>query len=61
MTALAAALTLLVASSSAFAAGPSAQANPEVWPALESPLSKDPALERRVQELLAKMSVEEKV
>lgn len=61
MTALSAALTLLVASSSVLAAGPSAQSNPEVWPALESPLPANPELERRVQALLAMMSVEEKV
>jgi beta-glucosidase len=39
----------------------SAQAHPELWPALRSPVKDDPALDRRVRELLAKMSVEEKV
>jgi beta-glucosidase len=38
-----------------------AQAHPDLWPALKSPLAPDPQLERRVRDLLAKMSVEEKV
>ncbi|HYM85831.1 MAG TPA: glycoside hydrolase family 3 N-terminal domain-containing protein, partial [Pseudoxanthomonas sp.] len=39
----------------------SAQAHPELWPALKSPVPVDAELESRVQALLAKMSVEEKV
>jgi beta-glucosidase len=40
-------------------AAPAAEA--ELWPALSSPLPADPALEARVDELLARMSLEEKV
>jgi len=39
----------------------SAVADPGQWPAMKSPLAADPALERRIKALLAKMSVEEKV
>ena len=39
----------------------SAQAHPDLWPAMQSPVAKDPELERRVQQLLARMTVEEKV
>lgn len=39
----------------------SGQAHPELWPAMQSPVKEDPALERRVRQLLARMSVEEKV
>lgn len=39
----------------------SAQAHPELWPAMQSPVTKDPELDRRVQQLLARMTVEEKV
>lgn len=35
--------------------------NVESWPALKSPVGLDPAIESRIDELLAKMSVEEKV
>jgi beta-glucosidase len=40
---------------------PQARADAEQWPALRSPVPVDAALEKRVAELLAKMSVEEKV
>ena len=36
-------------------------ANPANWPVLASPLPRDAALEARVQELVARMSVEQKV
>lgn len=36
-------------------------ANPESWPRLQSPIAKNPELEARIRELLARMSVEEKV
>src|SRR6187399_3299777 len=39
----------------------SAQAHPELWPAMQSPVARNPELDRRVQQLLARMSVEEKV
>lgn len=39
----------------------SAQVNPESWPKIENPVKKDPQIEKRVAELLSKMSVEEKV
>jgi len=42
-------------------ANESAQAHPGLWPAMQSPVAKDAGLERRVRQLLAKMSVEEKV
>jgi beta-glucosidase len=35
--------------------------HPEVWPATESPVPWDPEIERRIDDLLARMSVEEKV
>lgn len=35
--------------------------HPETWPVAHSPLPPDPQLERRIQQLLASMSVEEKV
>jgi beta-glucosidase len=37
------------------------QAHPDSWPALRSPVAEDPALESRVRQLLARMTVEEKV
>ncbi len=37
------------------------EARPALWPAMRSPVAPDPALERRVQRLLAGMSVEDKV
>ncbi|MGH8159812.1 MAG: glycoside hydrolase family 3 N-terminal domain-containing protein [Rhodanobacter sp.] len=42
-------------------AGDAATVHPELWPQGSSPLPPDPALETRVQALLAKMSVEQKV
>ncbi len=39
----------------------SAEANPQNWPALTSPIPRDEALEARVRELLATMTIEEKV
>jgi beta-glucosidase len=39
----------------------SAEANPQNWPALASPIPRDEALETRVRELLATMTIEEKV
>jgi len=35
--------------------------NPEVWPEVERPLPEDPDLEREIDELMAKMSLEQKV
>lgn len=35
--------------------------NPELWPALTSPIAVDPALESRITTLMARMSLEEKV
>src|SRR5690606_28522794 len=71
--ALVACMTAMVLGGCTSAAGPesgadpnaeadrSAQAHPELWPAMHSPVPEDPALERRVQQLLARMTVEEKV
>jgi len=42
-------------------AGDAAIVHPEQWPKGESPLPPDPALESRIRDLLAKMSVAEKV
>ncbi|OOG46031.1 exo 1,3/1,4-beta-D-glucan glucohydrolase [Rhodanobacter sp. C01] len=42
-------------------AGDAATVHPELWPKGSSPLTPDPALESRVQALLAKMSVADKV
>lgn len=39
----------------------SSEVSPEQWPLGESPLQRDPAIERRIAKLLAEMSVEEKV
>ncbi|MET0755848.1 MAG: glycoside hydrolase family 3 N-terminal domain-containing protein [Pseudoxanthomonas sp.] len=67
-TLLACSLSLLVAAAGGLSAAEdsakanaSATAHPELWPALKSPVKADPELERRVQALLAKMTVEEKV
>jgi len=38
-----------------------ATTHPALWPALKSPIPRDAALEQRIQSLIAKMSVEEKV
>ena len=35
--------------------------NPEVWPQLTMPIAEDPALEAEITELMARMSLEEKV
>lgn len=37
------------------------QRNPELWPKLNSALAKDPTTEKRVAEILGKMSLEEKI
>ena len=43
------------------AASPPSLAQPEAWPAMQSPIARDEALEGRVRTLLASMTVEEKV
>ena len=35
--------------------------HPEIWPAIENPVPIDPEIERRIEDLLARMSVEDKV
>lgn len=60
-TLLALGLALSLASAAADQPGGAAVANPESWPALASPLPADAALEQRVSELLATLTVEEKV
>ena len=45
----------------AAAADPPGTAHPEAWPQLKGPLALDPAMEKAIGELMAKMSVEEKV
>ncbi|MGD5993430.1 hypothetical protein QUV13_22605, partial [Xanthomonas citri pv. citri] len=40
---------------------PPASVHPAQWPALKPPIPRDARLEARIQALLAKMSVEEKV
>jgi beta-glucosidase len=35
--------------------------HPEIWPAIEKPVPIDPEIERRIEDLLARMSVEDKV
>ena len=58
-------LILLLAAAGARAdsanAGAPSTANPEIWPRLSSPLASDPALEQRIADLLASMTLEEKV
>jgi beta-glucosidase len=57
-------LALLVGCASAAFAGEPATpglAHPELWPQANSPLPPDPALEARIDAILAKMSIEEKV
>ena len=54
-------LALSLASAAAGQPTADAAANPESWPALASPLAADAALEQRVSELLATLSIEEKV
>lgn len=53
--------SLVLAASPALAAEASSQVDPQIWPALTSPLPADAALEQRVEELLASLSLEEKV
>lgn len=38
-----------------------ASVHPEIWPALAAPIQRDEALEKRVRDLLASMTIEEKV
>src|SRR5687767_5818165 len=45
----------------AAAAEPPGTVHPEVWPQLKSPLPLDPAMEKAIGELIAKMSLEELV
>ena len=35
--------------------------HPEIWPAIESPVPRDPVIEERIDDLLARMSIEDKV
>ncbi len=58
--ALACAPSLAIAAAAAADAG-NAQVNPANWPQPAWPLATDPALQRRVDELLASMTLEEKV
>lgn len=51
----------LACSSTAHAATPAGQIHPSQWPQPSWPLPADPAIERRIDDLMAKMSVEEKV
>lgn len=53
-------LGALLAAPAAAAAEPGV-AHPEIWPAAHSPVARDPAMERRIEALLARMSVEQKV
>ena len=53
-------LALLAASSTAGLA-PDATIHPDRWPVAHSPVAKDPAAEARIDTLLSRMSVEEKV
>jgi beta-glucosidase len=43
------------------AAALSAEVHPEIWPAVAAPIARDEALEKRVSDLLATMTIEEKV
>ncbi len=36
-------------------------ANPAIWPVVKDPVSQDPAIEARIKDIIAKMSVEQKV
>ena len=61
---LAAALALAVALPGGAAPGQDAgdgRIHPERWPQVQWPLPPDPALERQVEDLLSRMSLEEKV
>lgn len=51
----------LACSSAAHAATPAGQIHPSQWPQPSWPLPADAAIERRIDDLMAKMSVEEKV
>ncbi len=44
-----------------FTPPPAATAHPALWPAAKSPVPRDPAIERRIDALLASMSLEQKV
>ncbi|MBE1529709.1 beta-glucosidase [Sphingopyxis sp. OAS728] len=54
---------ITIAAAQAPTAGPSAsaEANPDNWPARAATLAPDPAIERRIDELIAAMSLEQKV
>ena len=56
-----AAVALVAGLASAASAQPRGVANPQIWPAARSPGLVDPRTEARVTELMAKLSVEEKV
>jgi beta-glucosidase len=43
------------------APAPTAEAHPELWPTVKRAVRQDPAIERRVEALLARMSIEDKV
>lgn len=51
----------LACADAAHAATPAGQIHPSQWPQPTWPLATDPAIERRIDELMARMSVEEKV
>lgn len=63
LAALASASLITVAAAQAPIAGrlASAEANPGNWPARATPLAPDPAIERRIDDLIAAMSLEQKV
>ncbi|MGO1002548.1 glycoside hydrolase family 3 N-terminal domain-containing protein [Lysobacter sp. CA196] len=54
-------LPALAAAAAGDGADRAATIDPAQWPALKTPLPRDEALERRIVELMAKMSIEEKV
>lgn len=54
-------LASLAGGGATLAASPAATVNPEIWPQANWPYQADPALEKRIAGLLARMSLEEKV
>ncbi|KPD24817.1 hypothetical protein AFK76_00175 [Idiomarina zobellii] len=60
-TAIALALSTAVGCSPASNEQPSAAAENEIWPKLNLPVKQKPAMEQRIDELLAKMTLEQKV
>src|SRR5690606_35105310 len=54
-------LAIAAAQTVTLAGEPAPSVNPALWPSADSPLGNDPQLEQRVSQLLARMTLEEKI